>query len=61
MFLVPGEKDTASSFRKHRQKEKGFALGYFGKCASGTCPLTSNPIISTLMGALLSALLAKGK
>ena len=28
----------------------GFALGYFGKCASGTCPLMSNPWVSTLLG-----------
>lgn len=36
----------------------GFAAGYFGKCTSGTCPLTSNPIISTIIGALFGALLA---
>jgi hypothetical protein len=36
----------------------GFAVGHFGKCASGTCPLTSNPIISTVIGAMLGALLA---
>ena len=36
----------------------GFAIGYFGKCASGGCPLTSNPIISTLFGAFIGALLA---
>jgi len=35
----------------------GFAVGYFGKCASGVCPLTSNPIISTILGALVGALL----
>lgn len=34
----------------------GFALGYFGKCASDICPLTTNPIISTVLGALLGAL-----
>ncbi|EKD27749.1 MAG: hypothetical protein ACD_79C00592G0001 [uncultured bacterium] len=28
----------------------GFAIGYFGKCTSGACPLTSNPIISTIIG-----------
>lgn len=27
-------------------------------CSTGTCPLTSNPIISTLYGAVLGALLA---
>jgi hypothetical protein len=31
----------------------GFAVGYFGKCSSGACPLTSNPFISTLIGALI--------
>jgi uncharacterized protein DUF6132 len=39
----------------------GFAIGYFGKCASGTCPLTSNPIISTIIGAVLGAVLVVGK
>lgn len=28
----------------------GFAVGYFGRCATGTCPLTSNPWVSTLLG-----------
>lgn len=36
----------------------GFGLGYFGKCASGACPLTSNPVVSTALGALVGALLA---
>ncbi len=35
----------------------GFGVGYFGKCASGTCPLTSNPIISTILGALIGLML----
>ena len=39
----------------------GFLVGYFGKCASGTCPLTGNPIVSTIIGALLGALIATGK
>jgi hypothetical protein len=39
----------------------GFAVGYLGRCASGTCPLTGNPIISTIVGALLGGLLAAGK
>jgi len=39
----------------------GFAIGYFGKCTSGTCPLTGNPIISTIIGTLLGALIAAGK
>jgi len=38
----------------------GFGVGYFGKCVSGTCPLASNPVISTLFGATFGALLAAG-
>lgn len=39
----------------------GFAIGYFGKCASGTCPLTSNPWVSTIIGALIGAMIAVGR
>lgn len=39
----------------------GFAVGYFGKCTSGTCPMTSNPIISTVIGALFGAMITAGK
>jgi len=39
----------------------GFLVGHFGKCASGTCPLTGNPIVSTIIGALLGAFIAAGK
>ena len=39
----------------------GFAVGYFGKCASGMCPLTSNPYVSTILGALMGALLMSNK
>lgn len=39
----------------------GFAVGYFGKCVSGVCPLTSNPIISSIIGALIGALLMMQK
>ncbi|MFH1552249.1 MAG: DUF6132 family protein [Candidatus Omnitrophota bacterium] len=35
----------------------GFGVGYFGKCVSGACPLTSNPIISTIIGAALGGIL----
>ncbi len=31
----------------------GAALGYFGKCSSGACPLTANPWRGALFGALL--------
>jgi hypothetical protein len=39
----------------------GFGVGYFGKCASGTCPLTRNPLISAFIGAFLGAMVAMGK
>ena len=39
----------------------GFAVGYFGKCASGVCPLTSNPIVSTLIGVLIGAIVTLRK
>ena len=37
----------------------GLGLAYykFVGCSSGTCPLTSNPIISTLYGAVVGALI----
>ncbi len=35
----------------------GFAYYYFVGCASGTCPITSNPLISTAYGALVGLLL----
>ena len=39
----------------------GFGIGYFGKCASGTCPFTSNPIISTILGALIGGMITLTK
>jgi len=36
----------------------GFALGYFGRCSSGTCPLTSNPYTSTILGVLMGLMIA---
>ena len=39
----------------------GFGLGYFGKCTSGGCPLTSNPIVSTIIGAVIGAMIALAK
>jgi hypothetical protein len=36
----------------------GFGIGYFGKCTSGTCPLTSNPVISTVIFAVIGAVIA---
>lgn len=39
----------------------GFAIGYFGKCASGTCPLTRNPWITTVVGAVIGLAMASAK
>ena len=35
----------------------GAGLGYFGKCSSGSCPLTANPYRGTIYGAVIGALL----
>lgn len=36
----------------------GFAFYRFAGCASGACPLTSHPVISSICGAALGALIA---
>jgi hypothetical protein len=36
----------------------GAALGYFGQCSSGACPLTANPWRGAMFGALLGFLFA---
>ena len=38
----------------------GLAIGYFGRCSTGTCPLTTNPYITTVLGALIGATLVAG-
>ncbi len=39
----------------------GYAIGYWGKCSSGVCPLTRNPLMSSVIGALLGAVLMRAK
>lgn len=34
----------------------GSAMGYFGKCSSGTCPLTATPWRGAIYGAVMGAL-----
>jgi hypothetical protein len=36
----------------------GFAYYKFVGCSTGSCPITSNPFISTLYGAVMGALVA---
>jgi hypothetical protein len=38
----------------------GFAYWYFIGCAGGTCPLTSNPLVSTGYGSAIGFLLSWG-
>jgi hypothetical protein len=38
----------------------GLAYQRFIGCRTGTCPITSNPYISTLYGALMGFLLSSG-
>ena len=39
----------------------GFAYYYFIGCATGACPISSNPYISTGYGALVGAIAGMGK
>ncbi|HSR88259.1 MAG TPA: DUF6132 family protein [Pontiella sp.] len=34
----------------------GAVMGYFGKCTSGTCPLTATPWRGAIYGAVMGAL-----
>jgi thioredoxin 1 len=36
----------------------GAVLGYFGKCATGTCPLTANPWRGAVVGAVIGSMFA---
>ena len=36
----------------------GGIIGYFGKCASGMCPLTSNPWVGAIVGAIIGVSIA---
>ncbi len=36
----------------------GAVLGYYGKCSSGSCPLTANPYRGAICGALMGVLMA---
>jgi len=38
----------------------GFSYYYFIGCQSGTCPITSNPYISTAYGMLMGVVLGVG-
>lgn len=36
----------------------GALMGYYGKCSSGTCPLTATPYRGAMYGAVMGVLLA---
>ena len=37
----------------------GYGVNHFIGCSSGACPLTANPWISTILGMIFGALLAR--
>ena len=39
----------------------GFGVYRFIGCSSGTCPITSSPWISTIVGIVMGAMVAGGK
>jgi hypothetical protein len=39
----------------------GYVYYYFVGCSSGTCPISSNPWISTMYGAVMGFILTAGK
>ena len=39
----------------------GYAYYYYIGCVSGTCPITSNPYISTVYGSVIGAIFIKWK
>jgi len=36
----------------------GGVIGYFGLCATGTCPLTGNPYSAAIFGAVMGGMIA---
>ena len=36
----------------------GWLMGYYGKCSSGLCPLTSTPLRGAIYGAFLGLMFA---
>jgi len=68
---LPGSSDELTTQRSPRQERwlrlalfaaggalVGFGYYYFVGCRSGTCPLTSDPYISSAYGSLVGLLLA---
>lgn len=39
----------------------GLGIWYLGRCTAGTCPLTSTPVITVLMGMIIGVMLSARK
>jgi len=59
--LTPGQPETLKVvFGAALGGALGFAYYTVVGCATGACPLTSNPVITTGMGTLVGAMMARG-
>ncbi len=39
----------------------GLLIGYVGSCTTGSCPMTSNPFVSAVIGGIFGLLYALGR
>lgn len=61
MFAIAQKKWIMRSLFAATGASAGFAYYYFIGCNSGTCPISGNPYISTLYGAVMGILVSPTK